>query len=361
MCILSSLLQPPPGTTEQGEVSLAENKREKLYDQVREKGEKGNLSLSRCRGGSLPPPQMYPLHTQWSAPLHEPSLAGGTEEPDFQPQGRVDLLLRVTVGCSGHGTGHCQWSHIPFQSSFPSYRHSVLPQRMCHCSMFYPHMTQCCKTWNIPLTPVLGLTKELIELHTFPKSCINSSQAQPPLSQHKLHSFLRYTKTNKAQDKRVPCTNPGNPGSTLAEPHLTLRHCQSSTTPTPSFNITSNYLVFEKIEPKNSLKHRLPPAQTLLSPWLRPPVAAHLETWNELLFPKEGRAHTTQASTRGGTCPAPGSTARAALRKPNPAAGWPSTHPTALQTSDRHRGSAQPWGWATAQHRLGIHGFRMQK
>lgn len=66
--------------------------------------------------------------------------------------------------------------------------------------------SMCCRNRNITLILVLRLIKELIKLHTFPKSCLESSQAQSLLSSQKLHTFLHHTKTSnhRISDSSAP-------------------------------------------------------------------------------------------------------------------------------------------------------------
>lgn len=59
-------------------------------------------------------------------------------------------------------------------------------------------------TWNITLVLVFGLTKELIELHTAPKSSLKSSK-QSLLSPGTIFTLLHHVDTNNAQSEQLPC------------------------------------------------------------------------------------------------------------------------------------------------------------
>lgn len=119
----------------------------------------------------------------------------------------------MKADCSGHGTGCCLWEPHPIPVFFPQLQtQHVSLQRRCHCSMFYPHRTQCCKNCNIPRIPVLGLTKELIKLHTLPKSCIifpspvsplpGQASPFPTLHQHE-QSTVQATTLHQPRESRI--------------------------------------------------------------------------------------------------------------------------------------------------------------
>lgn len=96
--------------------------------------------------------------------IYLPCLESPTENRDCSHKAQADLL-------SAEHCLPCTWDQTS-QSQFPSssYRHGMSSQSLC------------CRKWNTTLIPVLGLIKELIKLHTFPKSCLESSQPHSLLS-----------------------------------------------------------------------------------------------------------------------------------------------------------------------------------
>lgn len=116
-----------------------------------------------------------------------PSLSGVTQRNrDCSHKAQADLL-------SAEHCLPCTWDQTS-QSQFPSssYRHGMSPQSLC------------CRKWNTTLIPVLGLIKELIKLHTFPKSCLELGRLT--LSSPSRNVALFYiTPNQQPQDERFLC------------------------------------------------------------------------------------------------------------------------------------------------------------
>lgn len=99
----------------------------------------------------------------------------------------------------------------------------------------------CCRKWNITLIPVLGLIKELIKLHTFPKSCLESS----PLHFSTSHqtSNHRMSDSSAAADD-APRIHPGITSNTQAG-------CRMAQAPIRSLNNLSNSVSEKRVCSKN--------------------------------------------------------------------------------------------------------------
>lgn len=104
------------------------------------------------------------------------------------PKTWADLLLKAEsrLPCTWDRTFFCWWEPHPIPIFFFQLRtQHVSPQRtdvpLLVCFTQARHCAARTRTW-IGLVLVLGLIMELMKLHTFPKSCLKSSRAQPPLS-----------------------------------------------------------------------------------------------------------------------------------------------------------------------------------
>lgn len=140
------------------------------------------------REGSLP--TTNDLHTSYSSKglnlyLKPFSDRRHPKSQNSSPKTWADLLLRVEsrLPCTQNRTLFCRWETHPIPVFFfQLWTQSVSPQRTYHCWCVLPRHGICLKNWNITLILVLGQIKELNKLHTFPKSCLKSSQAHSSFS-----------------------------------------------------------------------------------------------------------------------------------------------------------------------------------